>query len=410
MKKSVLILPLMLPINVNATSIEVLHWWTAKGEYDAQQILENNLLQQQIKWQNFAIIGEGGESAIRVLQMRALSGNPPDVAQIKGPDIGEWVKVGMLEEIDKIIETSSWQQSIPDIVRQTVTIDGHYMAVPINVHRVNWLWLNKAIFDELKLAAPTTWDDFFVTADKIKAAGYLPLAHGGTPWQDALLFESMALSLLGAEKYKKAFVEHDVAVLNSLEMVHAFEQFKRLSAYTDKSMLGRDWDNASLVFSKNEAAMQLMGDWAKGMWYKEGKQAMVDYICVDVPESKGLYSYNIDSFVFFKKNSLASHQQVQRVFAETLLSEQFQVDFNMAKGSIPVRSDINIESFDDCAKKSFKDFHSNELVPSFTQNLASTSHMQNIMTRIISDYFNDPMGDAALTAKRLSTAIRAIKH
>jgi glucose/mannose transport system substrate-binding protein len=271
MKKSVLLLPLMMPLNVNAVAIEVLHWWTAKGEYEAQQILEESLLQQNIKWQNFAIIGEGGESAIRVLQMRALSGNPPDVAQIKGPDIGEWAKVGMLEQVENIIDTSTWQQRLPEVVRQTVSIDGHYMAVPINVHRVNWLWLNKVIFDELHLTAPTTWDDFFIIADKVKAAGYLPLAHGGTPWQDALLFESMALSLLGAEKYKKAFVEHDISVLNSPEMVHAFEQFKRLSAYTDKSMLGRDWDNASLDFSQDKAAMQLMGDWAKGMWDSEGK-------------------------------------------------------------------------------------------------------------------------------------------
>jgi glucose/mannose transport system substrate-binding protein len=410
MKKLFLLVPFLMPMYVSAVSIEVLHWWTAEGEFEAQQILEESLLEKQIKWQNFAIIGEGGESAIRVLQMRALSGNPPDVAQIKGPDIGEWTKVGMLEQVENIIDTHSWQQLLPEIVRQTVSIDGHYMAVPINIHRVNWLWLNKSIFDELQLKAPTTWEAFFVAADKIKVAGYWPLAHGGTPWQDALLFESMSLSLLGAEKYKKAFVEHDNSVLNSPEMIHAFEQFKRLHAYTDKSMLGRDWNSASLLFSQNKAAMQLTGDWAKGMWDATGKQAMVDYICVDVPQSKGLYSYNIDSFVFFKKNPLPAHQLIQTVFAQTLLSEQFQTDFNLAKGSIPVRQDINMHNFDDCAKKSFNDFKENELVPSFTQNLASTSHMQNIMTRIISDYFNDPNGDATLTAKRLSTAIRAIKQ
>jgi glucose/mannose transport system substrate-binding protein len=111
-------------VNVHAAEVEVLHWWTAKGEVEAQGILEDALLEQNIKWNNFAIVGAGGESAVRVLQMRALSGNPPDVAHIKGPDIGEWAKIGMLENIGKIADTSTWPDILPKIVRETVTFDG----------------------------------------------------------------------------------------------------------------------------------------------------------------------------------------------------------------------------------------------------------------------------------------------
>ncbi|WP_372881485.1 ABC transporter substrate-binding protein [Psychromonas sp.] len=408
MKKVILLLSLLCNSNVNAEAIEVLHWWTAKGELEAQRILEKMLLEQNIEWNNFAIVGEGGESAVRVLQLRALSGNPPDAAQIKGPDIGEWAKIGMLEEIKQITDTSLWQQKLPQIVRESVTFDGEYMAVPVNVHRVNWLWLNKAIFDKLDLPVPATWDSFFAVADKIKAAGYIPLAHGGSVWQDASLFESVALSILGGEKYKQAFVEHNEAVLTSPEMIRVFKLFKRLHKYTDSNMLGKDWHEASQLISDNKAAMQFMGDWAKGMWHAQGKQPMVDYICTDVPESKGLFSYNIDSFVFFEKNSSAAHQKTQTVFAEMLLSEKFQVAFNLAKGSIPVTNAIEIGQFDSCAQKSFADFNNAELVPSFTSNLASTSHLRNIMIKIISNYFNNPDADAQRTVKSLSLAIRAI--
>lgn len=405
-----LLLLLFAHLNVNANSIEVLHWWTAKGEADAQAILEKAMLAQGVQWSNFAIVGEGGESAVRVLQMRALSGNPPDVAQIKGPDIGDWAKVGMLDEIGQMTDVSPWKKILPPIVRQTVTFDGKYMAVPINVHRVNWLWLNKSIFDQLDLPIPTTWDTFFAVADKIKAAGYMPLAHGGRVWQDALLFESMALSLLGAKKYKQAFIDHNEAVLKSPEMIHALEQFKRLHNYTDISMRGKDWHEASQLISDDKAAMQFMGDWAKGMWNAQGKKAMVDYICVDIPEGKGLFSYNIDSFIFFEKNNVRKHRQVQQIFAETLLSKKFQVEFNLAKGSIPARNDINMANFDECAHKSFVDFNNAELVPSFTQNLATTSHLQNIIAKIISDYFNNPDADAQSTVQYLSLAIRAINN
>ncbi|ABM04025.1 carbohydrate ABC transporter substrate-binding protein, CUT1 family [Psychromonas ingrahamii 37] len=410
MKCLILLAALLCAVNVYAAEVEVLHWWTAKGEVEAQGILEDALLEQNIKWNNFAIVGAGGESAVRVLQMRALSGNPPDVAHIKGPDIGEWAKVGMLENIGTIADTSVWPEILPKIVRETVTFDGKYMAVPINIHRVNWLWLNKAIFDELSLPLPTTWEEFFANADKIQAAGYIAIAHGGTAWQDALLFESMALSLLGAEKYKQAFVEYNEAVLTSPEMIYVFEQFKRLHQYTDINMRGKDWYQASQLISNNKAGMQFMGDWAMGMWNTQGKKAMVDYICIDVPESKGLFSYNIDSFVFFEKNGTKNSGETQRSFVNILLSEKFQAEFNLAKGSIPVRRGINMDKFNQCAHKSFTDFNNGQLVPSFTQNLASTSHLQNIISKIISNYFNNPSADAATTVNSLSLAIRAIKN
>jgi glucose/mannose transport system substrate-binding protein len=408
MRKLILLLAVLCFVKVNAAEVEVLHWWTAKGEAEAQAILEKALLEKNISWTNFAIVGGGGRSATRVLQLRALSGNPPDVAHIKGPDIGEWAKVGMLEEISKITDTSLWPQILPQIVRDTVTFNGQYMAVPVNVHRVNWLWLNKTIFDKLDLPIPTTWHDFFAVADKIQAAGYIALAHGGTAWQDAWLFDSLALSLLGAKKYKQAFVEHNEALLTSPEMIHVFEQFKRLHRYTASNMHGKDWYQASQLMSDNKAGMQFIGDWAKGMWRAQGKKAMVDYICVDVPESKGLFSYNIDSFVFFEKNALSSHQATQGSFAEILLSEKLQIEFNLAKGSIPVRNGVNMVKFDRCAHKSFADFNSGELVPSFTQNLATSSYVQNVIIKIISDYFNNHNADPESTVKSLALALRAI--
>jgi len=215
MRKILLIGLSIASITTNAASLEVLHWWTAPGEIASLKLLEKNINDKGIEWKNFAVVGGGGDSAMRVLQIRALAGNPPDVAQIKGPDIGEWAKVGVLYPLKDIVDTSSWHTLFPQVVQDTVTFNNQYMAVPINIHRVNWLWINTKIFKQLNLKIPETWDAFFDVADKIKAAGYLPLAHGSTPWQDTLLFDSMALSLLGPEKYKQDFVERNNSVLNS---------------------------------------------------------------------------------------------------------------------------------------------------------------------------------------------------
>ena len=183
-------------------------------------------------------------------------------------------------------------------------------------------------------------------------------------------------------------------------MIDVFKKYKRLHQYVDKKLVGVNWADASKLISTNQAAMQFMGDWVKGAWKASGKVAMVDYDCVDVPESKGLFSYNIDSFVLFNKNNNDQEQtSVQNEFVSTLLSKPFQKAFNLTKGSIPVRNDVDMSSFDACAKKSYRDFKNDQLVPTLTQNMASTSHMQNIIMGIISGYFNDPNADARRSGK-----------
>lgn len=408
MKKLLPLFALLSHSSSDANSLEVLHWWTAPGEFEAQGVLKSALAKRNVTWQDFAIDGSGGASAQRVLQMRALSGNPPDVAQIKGPDIAEWSKIGMLKQVDDFIGSDLWDEYLPETVKQAVSYQGHYMALPINIHRVNWLWLNKAIFDELNLTPPSTWQGFFDTADKIQDAGYVALAHGGTSWQDSLLFESVALSLLGAEKYKQAFVEFDENVLISQQMVDAFTLFKKLSLYVEKGNRGKDWIVASRMLTDKKAGMLFMGDWAKGLWHAAGKIAMQDYLCVNVPQSERLFSYNIDSFVFFNQQHTKHSNVSTNIFANTLLSDKFQYAFNIEKGSLPVRINMDMRAFDACTRKSFSDFNRSELVPSFSQSMATSSYLQVEMSKIISDYFNNDTQSAEQVSKQLALAIRAV--
>ena len=408
MRKILLPLSFLFSVTSTASSLEVLHWWTAPGEFEAQAVLKTALAKQGIAWHDFVIDGSGGASAMRVLQMRALSGNPPDVAQIKGPDIAEWAKIGMIKDVDDILVNELWDKHIPAVVKQTVSYQGHYMALPVNIHRVNWLWLNKAIFDELNLPVPTTWPEFFVVADKIQQAGYIALAHGGTSWQDSLLFESVALSLLGAKKYQQAFVEFDETVLTSGQMVDVFKQFKQLNRYVDKSMRGRDWVVASQMLTDKKAGMLFMGDWAKGLWHASGEIAQHDYLCVDVPEAKNLFSYNIDSFVFFKNASRNKLDMSSAAFAKTLLSDDFQYAFNVQKGSLPVHSNMDMRAFDACTRKSYADFNNSQLVPSFSQSMATSSYLHGEISKIISNFFQGDGLSAAQVTKRLALAIRAV--
>ncbi|MGH8484143.1 MAG: ABC transporter substrate-binding protein, partial [Pseudomonas sp.] len=197
---AVISLASLLPLSALAAdtgTVEVLHWWTSGGEAKAVETLKQQVTKDGFIWKDNAVAGGGGAAAMTVLKTRAISGNPPAAAQIKGPDIQEWGALGLLTELDDVAAANQWDKLLPAKVAEIMKYDGHYVAVPVNIHRVNWLWINPQVFEKAGAKVPTTLDELFAAADKLKAAGFTPLAHGGQPWQDSTVFEDLALSILG---------------------------------------------------------------------------------------------------------------------------------------------------------------------------------------------------------------------
>ncbi|MCG7499427.1 ABC transporter substrate-binding protein [Vibrio sp. Of7-15] len=395
-----------------AGEVEVLHWWTSGGEMKSAEVLKSMIEEQGNTWRDFAIAGGGGESAMTVLKMRAVSGNPPSAAQIKGPPIQEWGNLGFLTSLNKVAKAEEWDNILPTVVANIMKHRGEYVAVPFNVHRVNWLWANPSVFEKSNAKIPTTLEEFFESAEKIKAAGYIPLAHGGQPWQDATLFEVVALERLGADLYTKAFVELDMNVLASREMVDVFTQFKKMRNYIDEQSPARDWNVTTSMVLNGEAAMQIMGDWAKGEFAAAGKVPGRDYVCTAAFGTENQFIFNIDSFVFFKLLD-AENKQAQQDLARAILTKEFQTVFNLSKGSIPVRLDMEMKQFDQCALDSMAAFKasakSQDLVPSMAQGLATTSYVQTAIYDVVTNFFNDKDSDPYVAVSRLARAVNAAK-
>ncbi|WP_436322614.1 ABC transporter substrate-binding protein [Vibrio cidicii] len=411
MTKTLLTLSLLSATSlVQAGEVEVLHWWTAGGEAKSAAVLKQMLEQQGHTWKDFAVAGGGGESAMTVLKTRAVSGNPPSAAQIKGHDIQEWGGLGFLTSLDATAKKENWDGILPAVVSKVMKFDGEYVAVPVNVHRVNWLWANPEVLKKSGVALPTTLDEFFAAADKIKAAGFIPLAHGGQPWQDATIFEAVALDVLGSADYNKAFVDLDMNVLSGDKMVEVFTKFKKMRSYIDDNAPGRDWNVATSMVINGEAAMQIMGDWAKGEFSAAGKVAGKDYICAPAPGTAGQFTFNIDSFAFFELSNKAN-QKAQQDLAKTILTKEFQEVFNLNKGSIPVRLDMDMSKFDQCALDSMATFKasakSGDLVPSMAHGLATTSYAQGAIYDVVTNFFNDSQADPKEAAQKLAKAVKA---
>ncbi|MGH8693819.1 MAG: ABC transporter substrate-binding protein [Burkholderiales bacterium] len=390
-----------------AAEVEVLHWWTSGGEAKSVAELKKILEAKGYKWKDFAVAGGGGENAMTVLKARVVSGKPPTAAQVKGPSIQEWGREGVLTNLDDVAKGANWDGLLPAVVSNVMKYQGHYVAVPVNVHRVNWMWVNPEVFKKAGAKIPTTWEEFAVAADKIQKAGFIAVAHGGQPWQDATVFESVALGVGGADWYNRAFVNLDASALNSPTMEKSFATLRTVQKAIDKDAANRDWNLATAMIINGKAAMQFMGDWAKGEFTAAGKSPGKDYVCLPAPGTKGAFTFNIDSFIMFELKT-ADAKEAQWALASSIMEPQFQEVFNLNKGSIPARTGMSMDKFDQCAKDSSAEFESSakskKLVPSWAHGMAMPASVQGAMFDVVTQFMNSNMTPKAAAEKMAAAA------
>lgn len=388
--------------------VEVLHFWTSGAEAGAVARLKQTLRGEGHTWKDFAIADGGGGLAVLMLGSRVNSGNPPTAAQIKGVAIEEWARTGSLSSIDDVAREEKWDALLPRVVSDTMKYKGQYVAAPLNVHRVNWLWVNAEVLHKANARVPATWDEFFAAAEAMRRIGVTPVAYSGQSWLDLGTFESVALGVGGADFYKKAFLQLDPAALASPEMEKTLDTFKRIKQYTDRAMAGRDWVAATDMLNKGQAGMMIMGDWAKAEMLAAHRRPGIDILCAATPGSGGAFSFDIDSFVMFHVND--PNKAAQRDLARAVMSRDFQQDFNLAKGSIPVRLDVKLDRFDDCARRARQDFKNGArhglLLPSVAHGMAQPSHTVAAMWEVIRQFWNQDRMTSREAMARLAAALK----
>ena len=371
---------------------EVLHWWTSGGEARAVAVLQEEFASRGGSWTDMPVAGGGGDAAMTALRARVLSGNAPTAVQLKGPAIQEWYEEGVLADISAVAEAQGWADVLPASIAGHMQCEGTWCAAPVNVHRVDWVWANKAILDEHGIAMPTTWDEFNAAADKLQAAGITPLAHGGQSWQDATVFETVVLGLGGPEFFRSALIDLDMDALTSDTMKAAFDQMRTMRGYVDANFSGRDWNLATAMVMNGEAAFQIMGDWAKGEFLAAGKVPGEDFLCASTPGDG--YLYNVDSFAMFEVDG-EDAQAGQALLAELIVGQNFQKVFNLNKGSIPVRSDVSLDEFDSCAVLSSNEMaatsEAGSLLPSYAHGMALRGAQAGAITDVVTAHFNSDM-------------------
>jgi glucose/mannose transport system substrate-binding protein len=382
--------------------VEVMHFWTTGGEAAALGIVKSKVQSGGVQWQDAPIAGGGGDQAKTALQARITAGNPPAAMLMLGTNISDWAKAGMLADLKDVANAGKWDDTLSDPVKQFTRIDGRWVSAPTNIHRVNMVWASKAAFDKIGATAPTSWEEFNALAPKFKAVGIIPLAHGGQPWQDMTLFDSVALGIGGPDFYRKAFVDLDAGALGGETMVKVFDEMRLLRGMVDDNFSGRDWNLATAMVIEGKAAMQVMGDWSKGEFTNAKKTAGTDFLCFPSPGTAGDFVFLINSFSMFEQKS-AEDKAAQAILANAIMDPEVQRQFNILKGSIPAVKGVSSEGFDACALQGMKDFESataaKTALPTIAFTHAAPASVVGSITDIVTRHFNSDMSSADAAAE-----------
>jgi glucose/mannose transport system substrate-binding protein len=280
----------------------------------------------------------------------------------------DYITAGQLEDLSFLYDEQGWVSVMPDTLLPLITVDGAIYSVPVNIHRSNVMWANPSVLADNNIEMPATWDDFFVAAEILDAAGIIPLALG-EQWTQLHLFETVLLGELGTSAYNGLWDgSTDWA---GADVTAAVETFARVLEYTNSDAASLAWQDASQLVINGDAAFNIMGDWAEGFFRVDNSLVEQEgYTWAASPGTEGTFQFLSDSFTLPKD---AANRDQAIAWLTVAGSAVGQDAFNVQKGSIPARSDADRAIYPPYLQSAMDDWASNEVAGSLTHGVTASN-------------------------------------
>jgi glucose/mannose transport system substrate-binding protein len=365
----------------NATDLEVTHWWTSGGEAAAVAELAKAFDATGNKWIDGAIAGSGGV-ARPIMISRITGGDPMGATQFNhGRQAEELIQAGLMQDLTELATQEKWAEIVhPKSLLDSCTFEGKIYCVPINIHSWQWIWLSHKAFQDAGVAVPKNWDEFVAAAPALEKAGKIPLAMGNQPWQASGAFGVIAIAIGGADAWKAVNIDKNAEVAGGPEYAKVFQAAANARAFRTGSNV-QDWNQATNLVITGAAGGQIMGDWAQGEFQVAGQTAGKDYECLPGLGVNEIISTGGDAF-YFPKLKDPEKTKAQMLLASTMIAKETQVAFNLKKGSLPVRGDIDLAAANDCMKKGLAILATGAILPDGNQTLSpdTQGQIEDLMT------------------------------
>lgn len=381
-------------------TVEVFSWWTGGGEEAGLNALVEvfNAEYPNIEFVNAAVAGGAGTNARAVLATRLEANDPPDSFQgHAGAELMDYITAGQLEDLSSLYEEQGWAAVMPETLLPLITVDGAIYSVPVNIHRANVMWANPSVLADNGISMPNSWDEFFVAAETLEAAGIIPLALG-EQWTQLHLFETVLLGELGTDAYNGLW--DGSTDWGSSAVGSALATFDKVLSYTNADAASLAWQDASQLVINGDAAFNIMGDWAEGFFRVDNSLVeQVGYTWAPAPGTAGTFQFLSDSFTLPKG---APDRDSAIAWLKVAGSAAGQDAFNVKKGSIPARNDADKSIYPPYLQSAMDDWGSNLVAGSLTHGVTASNAWKAEIDTALGLFLID--GDVAAFQAALVTA------
>ena len=162
---------------------------------------------------------------------------------------------------------------MPKSIVDAAVREGKFYAVPVNIHGQNWMFYNTKIFADAGVEPPKTFPELIEAGEKLKAKGIIPDRLRRPAELGAQLCSAPSSSGTAAPTCSARYMAVATRTPRRARLQETAEVFAKLRGLVDPGSPGRNWNDATSLVITNKAAMQFMGDWAKGEFIAAGQTA-----------------------------------------------------------------------------------------------------------------------------------------
>jgi len=375
------------------------NWWTSGGEFAGVNEVYKIYREEnpEVELIHAGLAGGGGVNFQPANLNKLIAGDPYDTFQLHaGLEAELYSPEEYLVPVDDILEEAGVLDVMPEDLKNLLKIRGNTYTVPLNIHRGNVMWTNTRVLEETGVAVPATFDEFFAACEQLKAAGKVPLGMGITDgFEMGHTFEVVLVGTVGYEK--NAGLWNGTVSWSDPAVAEALENFSKVLDCTNEDRGTINWVGGIDLVINDQAAFNIMGDWAYGEVIKKGA---IDYVAWNPPPgNQGIFFLVSDGFAITKE---APNPENAREFVKIMTRKDAQENFNKNKGSICARTDCDYSTGFPGGGAYFQssadDFASSRIVPMVAHGSGAIPSWQQQFYQIANQFASDRDVESAQTA------------
>ncbi|GAB4370406.1 MAG: ABC transporter substrate-binding protein [Elainellaceae cyanobacterium] len=273
-------------------------------------------------------VGQSDQQIPKILS--AVVGNAPPNMLWNAPTLtGQLVELGGLRSLDDWLDRSPLRDEIDPALFETMEWEGQIWSIPFDVNNVG-IFYRPSLFEAAGISKlPETWEEFRQVAQQLTDSktgqhGIL-LSLGKGEWA---VFTWLPFMWSGGGELITDTGNVDIQNSGAIAALKLWQNLiQDGTAILSPPERGYELDN----FLSGKVAMQLTGPWTLGQLQASGQDFAVMPIPTGVRSATSLGGENL--FIF---KTTPEQEQACWKFAEYVLSEEFQTEWAIGTGYLPV--------------------------------------------------------------------------